>query len=457
MLPVRFGGGISNMFSPRLLLALVATLLALPAAAGDDDPLALPGATESKPSKSKAKKKKKKQQPAAEPGLGLPGESKPAEPGLALPGEGKAAPAPALDLPPAKPAEKTPPPALSLPGEKPAPALPPPKPPEKQADSKKGFQLGVYKLEHPGQPDDPAFDEIERVLRSIAEASPSVKSSLFMPKPPKGCELEDDACFAALGSFQQLDRVLLGSLTKAENGMAVRIRLIDVAAGKRIAQAEQIVASTDKVEIRAWTESLACKLLVPNGCTGTATIDADLPEMQLLVDQKPIARSGKRPEQITLPVGVHKVRVMVGQRTSVEKSVPVLRENWTPVGLYARQSEDGGLRLMGANEAAKGPDGKPKITASMQTRLGGSSWTKPTGYVLMGLAIIAAGFGGYEQLHAKKLVNDTNAAYDANGGFLKQADLANVSSAKSATTVSRIGFAAGAGLAVAGAVLVFAF
>ena len=73
---------ISYMFSPRLLLALVATLLlALPAAAGDDDPLALPGAAESKPSKSKAKKKKKKQQPAAEPGLALPGESKPAEPG----------------------------------------------------------------------------------------------------------------------------------------------------------------------------------------------------------------------------------------------------------------------------------------------------------------------------------------------------------------------------------------
>src|SRR6266849_2599164 len=108
MLPARFGGGISNMFSPRLLLALVATVL------------------------------------------------------------------------------------LTLPGEKPPPALPPPKPPEKQADSKKGFQLGVYKLEHPGQPDDPAFDEIERVLRSIAEASPSVKSSLFMPRPPKGCELEDD-------------------------------------------------------------------------------------------------------------------------------------------------------------------------------------------------------------------------------------------------------------------------
>jgi hypothetical protein len=345
-----------------------------------------------------------------------------------------------------------------LPGEKPAPALPPPKPPEKQADSKKGFQLGVYKLEHPGQPDDPAFDEIERVLRSIAEASPSVKSSLFMPKPPKGCELEDDACFAALGSFQQLDRVLLGSLTKAENGMAVRIRLIDVAAGKRIAQAEQIVASTDKVEIRAWTESLACKLLVPNGCTGTATIDADLPEMQLLVDQKPIARSGKRPEQITLPVGVHKVRVMVGQRTSVEKSVPVLRENWTPVGLYARQSEDGGLRLMGANEAAKGPDGKPKIAGSMQTKLGsGSGWTKPTGITMIALGAVAGGLGAWQGMHGKSLTNDVKARYAAQGNVYSQSDFATIDSAKSATRNANILFIAGAALLAAGAGLAFAF
>jgi hypothetical protein len=278
-----------------------------------------------------------------------------------------------------------------------------------------------------------------------------------MPKPPKGCELEDDACFAALGSFQQLDRVLLGSLTKAENGMAVRIRLIDVAAGKRIAQAEQIVASTDKVEIRAWTESLACKLLVPNGCTGTATIDADLPEMQLLVDQKPVARSGKRPEQITLPVGVHKVRVMVGQRTSVEKSVPVLRENWTPVGLYARQSEDGGLRLMAASEAPKGSDGKPKIVASQQTRLGGSSWTKPTGITLAALGVVAGGLGVWQGLHGKSLANGVSANYQKQGSIYEQADLAQIDQARSATRNGNMLLVAGLGLIALGAVLTFAF
>jgi hypothetical protein len=430
-------------------------LLALPAAAAEDDPLALPG-SESAPGakKSKKKKKGKKEEKAVqEPALALP---------LTLPAPAappakaaEKAPAPA----PAPAAEKTPPPALSLPSAPaPAPApVKPPEPPAKQADNKKGFQLGVYKLEHPGQPDDPAFDEIEKVLRSIAEASPSVKSSLFMPRPPKGCELEDDACFAALGSFQQLDRVLLGSLTKAENGMAVRIRLIDVAAGKRVGQAEQIVASTDKVEIRAWTESLACKLLVPSGCSGTVTIDADLPEMQLLVDQKPIARTGKRPEQLTLPVGVHKVRVMVGQRTSLEKAVPVLRENWTAVGLYARQSEDGGLRLIAANEALKSADGKPKVLASEQTKMAGSNWTKPTGITVAALGLVAGGLGVWQGMHGKTLANDANARYRAQGNIYQQADLAQIDSARSATRNGNLLLVAGLGLLAVGAVLTFAF
>jgi hypothetical protein len=271
---------IAYMLLRRLLPALAAALFALPAAAEDQPPTeqapaldlpALPSAPERAPAK---KKKSKKEKPSSSepPALSLPGET-PAPPAIELPSTPAPSPAPA---------------PVATPAPAPAPAPEPPK----AADNKKGFQLGVYKLEHPGQPDDPAFDEIEKVLRSIAEASPSVAASIFMPRPPKGCELEDDSCFAALGSFQQLDRVLLGSLTKAENGMAVRMRIIDVAAGKRVAQAEQIVASTNKVEIRAWAESLACKLLVPNGCTGTATVDLDLPEMQLLVDQRPIARTG---------------------------------------------------------------------------------------------------------------------------------------------------------------------
>jgi hypothetical protein len=442
------------MLSRRLLTALAAAVLALPAAAAEDlqEPTLtlpgaapdLPGANES-PKKKKKKKGKKEKAPAEEPALSLPGE------GGALP---------PLELP--KPAEKTPPPALALPPVAPPPlpmpAAPLPEPP-KQADNKKGYQLGVYKLEHPGQPDDVAFDEIEKVLRSIAEASPSVRSSIFMPRPPKGCELEDDACFAALGSFQQLDRVLLGSLTKAENGMAIRIRLIDVAAGKRVGQAEQLVASTDKVEIRAWAESLACKLLVPNGCAGTMTVDADLPEMQILVDQKPIARSARRPEQITLPVGVHKVRVMVGERTSLEKPVPVLRENWTAVGLYARQSEDGGLRLLAATEATKGSDGKPRVLASQQTKLApsGGSWIKPTGITMAAVGLVAGGLGVWQGLHGKSLNNTLNAHYAAQGNAYSQADFADMDSAKSATRNGNALLIAGLGLIAAGAVLTFAF
>ena len=430
------------MLLRRLFAGLAAALIALPAAAeqqAQDQPsLDLPTLPQFAPAKKKKKKSKKEKPPAEAPSLSLPGEAPAAPPSV------PAAPSPALTAPTLTPS--------------PAPVAPPVEP-SRTADTRKGFQLGVYKLEHPGQPDDAAFDEIEKVLRSIAEASPSVKASIFMPRPPKGCELEDDSCFAALGSFQQLDRVLLGSLTKAENGMAVRMRIIDVAKSSRVAQAEQIVASTDKVEIRAWAESLACKLLVPSGCTGTATIDADLPEMQLLVDQKPIWRSGKRPEQITLPVGVHKVRVMVGQRTSLEKSMPVLRENWTTVALYARQSEDGGLRLVSAVEAPKGNDGRPKVLSSVDAKVGGSSrgWTKPTGLTLAAVGLIAGGLGVWQGLHGKSLTNSVNDRYQKQGNRYTQTDFADIDSARTATRNGNILATAGLALLAAGVGLTFAF
>ena len=333
-----------------------------------------------------------------------------------------------------------------------------------------GYVLGIYRLVHPGQPDDPSFGNIEQVLRSIADVAPNVKSVTYMAQPPKACDLEDDSCFALLGAFQQLDLIVLGSLTKADNGLALRVRLIDVASGKRLTQAQQIVASTDKTEIKSWAESLGCKLMIPGGCKGSAIVDLDLPEMQLIVDNTPLKRAAapaaQTPaspivsslEKIELPVGPHRIRVTVGQRTSLERTLSILREPTPGVALYAREFEQGGLSLFAASDLPTGKDGRPVVMKSVRPIAGeGGKWTRPVGYVVAGLGVAAAGFGGYEYVHGKSLSDQANSRYVANQGAYHQGDLSTVQSAHSAKTLETVGLVAGGILVVAGLALAFAF
>ena len=462
----------------RIAAALLA--LALPALGQTDPGLTLPDAPPpgldlpalpGAPAPSHAKKKKARKEkaaPPALPGLDLPGATAPATAQPPPPGLG-------LDLPPLPaPAPKSgtaakplPSNGLDLPGldlppatvAKPPPA-PSPSPSDKKAAPRLTYQIGIYRLEHPGQPDDPAFEDIERVMRSIAEVAPKVRNPIFMPRTPKACELEDDKCFAALGGFQQLDQILLGSLVKADNGMSVRVRLIDVGTGKRVGQAQQIVASTDKVELKAWAESLACQLLIPTGCEGTAVIDADLPEMQLLVDNKPLARNGTpgKPERVKLPVGVHKVRVVIGQRTSLERPLPVLREGGTQVALYAREFDEGGISLLAAADLPTGMDGHREAPASVRPKVStGRGWTKPVGISVAALGLVSGGLGIWQGSRTKSFTQQANDSYVKNGNLYEQKDLATIDSARSSAQNANILLTAGLLLVGAGLGVAFAF
>lgn len=327
-------------------------------------------------------------------------------------------------------------------------------------NAKPTYQLGIYKLVHPGQPDDPVFDDIEKSLTAVAQVAPAIRSVVPM-KTPKSCDLEDDACFALLGSLQQIDEVMVGALLKAENGLAVRVRVIDVQHQKRLSSAEQIVASTDPVEIRAWAESLACKLLVREGCMGEALIDLDLPEMQLIVDQSPLKRTGdgKAAEKIRLPVGVHKVRFTIGQSTSLERPLAILRDPQAGVALYGRQFDKGGLALLAPKDLPLDKDGKRKVPPSVRPRnpQAGISAKKVIGFSLVGAGVIAAGIGGYEGLHANSLMDQANTNYTNQQGTYYPADAQTISSAKSAASTANILFIGGAVLVVAGALVAFAF
>lgn len=325
-----------------------------------------------------------------------------------------------------------------------------------------GYVLGIYRLVRPGQPEDPALADVERVLRGIAESAPNVKSVSFMAQPPKACEPDDDACFALLGAFQQLDLIVLGSLTKADNGLALQVRLIDVAASRRISQAQQLVVSADPLEIQSWAEALACQLLIPGGCRGAALVDLDLPEMQLVVDNRPLDRAPRTahpvaPERLELPVGPHRVRVQIGQRTSLERTLPIRRDGAPGIALYGRQTEQGGLVLLAPDDLPLGRDGSRAAPVSASVRTGPHRWSRPTGLAAAGLGVVAFGLGLYELQHGRSLAKDANAAYDANGGYYRSTDLDVLRSARTANTVGKVATVAGVGLAAAGAFLYFAF
>ena len=326
-------------------------------------------------------------------------------------------------------------------------------------DIKPTYQLGIYKLVHPGQPDEPMFDEIEKILVSVSEVAPAVRSTVLMKSPPKACDLEDDGCFALLGGFQQLHQILVGSVIKGDNGLAVRVRLIDVQSQRRISQAEQIVASTDPTELKAWAEAMACKLLIPGGCHGEALVDLDQPEMQLIVDQSPLKRTGdgKSPEKLRLPVGVHRMRVTVGQRTSLERALPILRIGTPGVSLYARQFAEGGLSLLAPQDLPLDKDGNRKVPPSVRPKVAEGKWTRPVGYVIAGVGVAAAGVGGFQGLRSKSLVDEANQAYDTNKGAYLPADLTKIDQAKSAASTANILLISGAVLVAVGLTMAFAF
>jgi hypothetical protein len=349
--------------------------------------------------------------------------------------------------------QKSPPPELPplllppAPAAKPAPKPAPPAEP----------QLGIYRLVPPGTADDPAMQSIEDTFMDVAQASKRYRNVVKLAKPPKLCELEDDNCFALLGGFQQLDQVLVGEILKLQNGAAVKVRLIDVQKGKAIGQKALTAQTDDKSEIKSWAEALACDLINNTTCKGQAMIDVDLPDMRVIIDNMQYPRTGKNPETFAVPLGVHNVRVAIDQRTSVERKLLVSREPPSKPVLYARQLPGGGIILMRSLDLQMNASGKRDLAASVNTAdLKETKWTKPVGYAVAGLGIVAGAIGVYEGLHSKSLTNDANARYTSQNGYL-QRDLSQIDSAKSAAGTANILFVVGAVLLASGLTMSFAF
>jgi hypothetical protein len=295
------------------------------------------------------------------------------------------------------------------------------------------------------------LETIQKIFSDVAKSSKLLKDAVVLGKDAPSCGIEDVACMANIGKFTGCAAVLAGRSTREDNGFTLRARMVNVKSSKLMGRVNQVMATDDDNQVAAWAEGQACRALKVD-CKATLTIDADRPEMKLLIDNKPLDRKPSAtallpPEVLTLTPGVYKVRVTIGQRSSREEVLALRRSASETV--YARQLADGGIPLTTA--------GVGRGVPPRSVELAGGKWTKPVGYVLAGLGVAAAGFGVYEGTHAQSMMNDANTAYSKNGGFYTQNEIDNISSARSANSTSKVALAVGAGLVVVGAVFVFAF
>ena len=332
----------------------------------------------------------------------------------------KPAPPPEVPLPPV---EQLPLPAV--PQDKPAPAA---KPPDALPPLAKPVRIGVGVT---GDLDPAAATRLGASLRSIAALAPRAKEAVALPAE----QCDTDACLSTLGAAQQVDHVLFARVS----GGVLSVRALDLTGAKPPGETRQ-PAPADPAELRATAEALACKLVVPAGCTGEAHIDAVGSTIE--VDGKP---GGPR---LTLPVGVHALIVRSGD-SAVGRSIPVLHEK--PFALALRRS-GGQLALLTPDEVAQ-----QAVVYAEPPAAPGPRWTRTAAYVAAGVGIVAAGIAVAEGLHGKSQIDQAESNYRANGNVYRPADLSTLQSGNSAARTANVLFVASGVLLASGAVLAFAF
>jgi hypothetical protein len=275
-----------------------------------------------------------------------------------------------------------------------------------------------------------AAGSVEQGLRAVARRAPGVAetSTLQAPEP-----CADVACWVTAGVARQVDRVLVAAW---ENG-ALRVRLVDVKARRQISEAQQGGVAAEPTLVTASAEALACKLLVPAGCTGEVVVDAAA-GIEMEVDGQPLARGEKR----TLPVGVHALRVREGKSES-SRALPVLIEGAPPV-------------FIATSRVAPAPAPAAAVTA-MPEPAPRRTWTRTAGYAAAGAAVVAAAAGTYFGLKSKSDIDSAESAYRANGNAWQPGDLDTLNSGNSKAHTANALFIASGVLLAAGAALTFAF
>lgn len=411
-----------------------------PAGLGLDDLDALP-AKKAKPAKAKPKAERpaKAGKPAAPPQQKAPA---PAE----TPGVFVATPPPAAPVPAPAPA-----PAAS-PAPKPGPAGAPPL-------LKLATQYGIT-LPRNGLVDEATAADIESGLKTIAFGAPMSARPLVLHAPQAPCGIDDDACFAALGAQEGVDEVVVASLSRAANALALRVRRIDVLTRKVAGETSQASLSAQRQELKAWAEALLCRQLIPAGCTGELVVEAG--DAALESAGKPLAKGDAAPARVRLPVGVQPLRAVRAGKAGPERLVPVLKEPATGVQYAVRDAPEG-PRLVSPGEPEPAPAIAARAAPAAATAApapppaAGPRWTRVAGTTVAAVGAAALVGGLVQGARSKSLISSAESAYNANGGAWRTANLDDLRSGNSAAKSANLLFAAGAAMAALGLVVAFAF
>jgi hypothetical protein len=300
-----------------------------------------------------------------------------------------------------------------------------------------------------GSSDRTYLDSIQKTFFEVAKESPLLKDAVLLTQT-SACDPHDASCISLVGRGARCQNVLVGSSAAKGNGFVLSVRIFEVDRQRIMpgSEVEQVLETDRQSDVQAWAEGQACRALQVK-CMGRIYVDADRKDMNVYIDNRLAPRSFKTPEQIAVEPGVHGVRIAIGQRTSLERKVTVRRNGFSEL-VYARQTERGGLPITLASDLRGG--GKPAPSVDFQD----GKWARPVGLTVAGAGLVVAGFGVYQGLHAKSLMNDSNAKYASQHAYL-QSDLANIDSANSAAKTANILYVVGAVLFAAGLTTAIAF
>ena len=399
---------------------------------------ARPGKKTTPDAQAQKTRRKKKGAPAqleVEPGAPLVAAPPTALPALPLPEPAKPPPAVAQPGPaaPASPAAAGPASAASLP-------LPPlvesPSAPPILVSS-----VGVV-LQNDGL-DGPSAARVEAGLRGVVEAAPLMRLGPVLARPAKPCA--DDTCLSAQAAVQAIDQLLVATYA----GGALRVRLLDVAGKKTLAEARQAAVPNEPQQAAAWAEALACRLLVPAGCSGEVAVES-AEGLRLELDGKPLARGEKR----RVPVGVHQLTARAGANLA-QRALPVTREG--APALVARMV-DGEPRLLAEGEPLPQPRALSLPREAVVTESAPAArWTRPVGLATLGVGVAVAVAGTAFGVKSHSDLSQAESSFRSNGGAYRTGDLATRNSGNSAARSANALFLASGVLLAAGALLTWAF
>ena len=306
-----------------------------------------------------------------------------------------------------------------------------------------GASVGILVV---GALPEPAATRVADGLRAALDRAPSVRTAVTV-QTPQPCT--SDACQVMAGTAANVDRVLVASLSNR----TLRIRILDVVTRKQVAQGHREGVSSEPAEASAWAEAIACKLLVPGGCTGEVRVDAPA-GIGLELDGRPLPAGERR----TLPVGVHTLRVKEGASVS-SRPVPVLIEGTPPISIGSAAPPAVAI----APPAAAAPPPSSAGSAAPAAALTSTAppeprrtWPRTAGYVAAGAAVAAAAVGVYFGAKSRSDLDQAESSYRANGAY-QPADLDALHSGNSAAHTANALFIASGILLATGAVLTFAF